>query len=244
MRLHIEGTGGLPADRDVSWIAAESGDVRLYPAQCHLLVEQAVICEQVTFVIGLRMRQPAQDTQTIVHCDNDDIAGLDQATAVVCIAGAGEVAAAMEPDDHGELCSRLGMLRRVDVQGEAVLIVVRRTREGCQRVDLGALRTEPAGVPETSPGRLCHRRSPPQVSHRRFGVRNAAKLDGAIGPDALYGAGGRVNARRVACSRLPRRRKGGANRQRGERPCDELSDESKHSEFLLARSPAAAARGE
>ena len=56
---------GLAAEGDVVLVAAELGDVALHPFQHGLLVEDAVIGEEMAFVIQRRMREQAHQVQAI-----------------------------------------------------------------------------------------------------------------------------------------------------------------------------------
>src|SRR4029077_1525286 len=54
-------------------IAAESGNVVLYPLKCRDLIEQTVVARGTVAGLGdeIRMREESKDTEAIVHGDHD-----------------------------------------------------------------------------------------------------------------------------------------------------------------------------
>ena len=91
---------GLAAKGDVVLVAAELGDVALHPFQHGLLVEDAVVAEEMAFVIQRGMRQQAHQVQAILEGDDDGFAVRGHLAAVVAGRLAVEIAAAVNPDDH------------------------------------------------------------------------------------------------------------------------------------------------
>jgi hypothetical protein len=89
------------------------------------------------------------------------------------------VPAAINPDHHGQACSRLGIGRRPDVQVQAVLAGARVAKDhvGIQ-VCLHAAMAEVCGIAYAGPLRRRLRRLPAQRSHGRGGVRDAEKRPG------------------------------------------------------------------
>ena len=65
MNAGIDGARRLAADGDVVLVAAEACDIARDPFQHGLLVENAVIAEQVAFIIERRMRQEAHEVEAV-----------------------------------------------------------------------------------------------------------------------------------------------------------------------------------
>ena len=99
----VERARRLAANGDVVLVAAELGDVALHPFQHGLLVENAVIGEEMAFVVQGRMREKAHEVQAVFHRDDDGLAVRGHLAAVIAGGLAVDIAAAVDPDDHGKL---------------------------------------------------------------------------------------------------------------------------------------------
>ena len=95
-------SGRFTDDGYPRWITAECRDIGLNPAQCGNLIEVAVVANAAVCGCTLRVCQKSEHAQTVVHGDRDDTLG-SQCRAIVAWlrAVAGDVAAAIEVDQHG-----------------------------------------------------------------------------------------------------------------------------------------------
>src|SRR5580698_7167152 len=103
-------------------IAAEFGDVRLYPFERELLIHQAVIADIVPLAVERRMREEPEGAYAVIDRHENRIAFAGELAAVVVAGFARDQAATVDP--HHDR-SRSGffsiVLRRIDVQVETVL---------------------------------------------------------------------------------------------------------------------------
>jgi hypothetical protein len=111
---------GFAHDRDTRRVAAEGPDIVFHPAQRRDLVFHALVARR--FIRRLRrqlgMGEETEDTEAVIDGDDDDTAP-GQVAAVIAGLGAraAEVAAAVDPDDDGEVLRLRG---RPHVQVQAV----------------------------------------------------------------------------------------------------------------------------
>ena len=70
----IERAGRVAGDSDVAGVAAEGGDVRLYPFQRGELVQQRIVARRVVraFFPQRVETQEAPNAQPVLHLDQDD----------------------------------------------------------------------------------------------------------------------------------------------------------------------------
>ena len=126
----VDGARGLAADGDVVLVAAEFGDVLLHPFERELLIEDAIVAEEMAFGIQRGMRQKAEKAEAIIDGDDDRVALRGQLAPVIIVALAVNIAAAMNPDDDRKLLVRRRIdVRREDVEIKAVFVVVGGTRK-------------------------------------------------------------------------------------------------------------------
>src|SRR6185369_10484975 len=136
---------------------------------------------------------------------DDDDAPLDQRGRVVDVALADDERAAVDPDhDRSERYARVGELRHVHIEEQAVLTGARRAERTGR---LGAVVAERAGVADPGPARGWLRWPPPQVPDGWGGVRHPAEgshvADPRTADDTLVSDGDRGRWREAG---------GGANR--------------------------------
>ena len=77
--------------------------LRLHPFQRELLVEDAIIAEQMAFAVQRGMRQEAHQVQAIVDGDDDGLAVGGELARVIVVALAIDIAAAVDPEDDRQL---------------------------------------------------------------------------------------------------------------------------------------------
>ncbi len=110
------GTSGLPEHRDPGRIAAKARDVLLYPFERGHLVEKTAVRRGVVDLCE------SVHADAVVERDQDNAPAGERCTVVsglTCIAD--EVAAAVDPDHHGEGALQV---RRPDVHSEAIQDVI------------------------------------------------------------------------------------------------------------------------
>jgi hypothetical protein len=175
VRHHRGAAARLPEDRHVAGIAAECGDIRLHPAQCELLVHDAVVRERMAFGIDGGMREEPQRADAIVERDHDHAAAAGELAAVVIVALAAEQAAAVKP--HHDRKARPGLRfgsRREHVEIEAVFGLARRREHAALGLRAGV--SELRRVQRLRPPCRRLRRPPAKLADRRFGIGNTEKL--------------------------------------------------------------------
>ena len=182
-------------------VAAEAGDVALYPAQGGLLVLQAVVTRLALGVGQGRVRQEPERTEPVVD-GHHGYAVLNQLGGVVIIAFAGYQRAAVDPHHDRVARTRLVTAWREDVQEEAVL---RRAGLAEGRRRLRAVRRELGRLAHARPAGGGLRRLPPQRADRWRGVRKAEKfIDCPVSQTADRAVGGVRQRPAWAGGRLPR----------------------------------------
>ena len=76
MRQHPQAAGRLAGDRHVPRVPSERADVALHPAQCRLLIHQAVRAGQAAWAVGRdRVGEEAQRAEPVVDGDHDHAVG-------------------------------------------------------------------------------------------------------------------------------------------------------------------------
>ena len=121
-RVDVDRAGRLAHQRDLGRVATERGDVGVDELQRLDDVEDREVARVVLRVAGLQLRhvEEAEHAEPVVDRDDDGVRRARQVGAVVHRVGgiAGDVAAAVHPDDDGQ---RPGRARRLpDVEIEAV----------------------------------------------------------------------------------------------------------------------------
>jgi hypothetical protein len=222
-RRHALRTGGHPAEGDLTRIPAERGDVVADPSQGGDLVQHPAV----------GVVEEAESPEPVVEGHHHDVVVAHERLAVADALrpGAGHVAAAVDPDEHGP--RRRGRpVGSADVDVEAILAdplwIVHTGRSRTHRHETrqhGLHRPggEAAAVPYADPRRGGQRRPVPQRTDRRLRVGNPPPRDGAAeidaanlpdggGDDLRHGVtspacGGRATRRRPGCgSAAPGRR--------------------------------------
>lgn len=115
------GAGGLAEEGDVGGVAAELFDVGADPGESGGLVEQAVVSGGVVGALGGEggVGEEAEDAETVVHGDDDDVAVSEELAVLTALGGASVAkAAAVDPEHDGEV---FGFGGSPDVKGKAVL---------------------------------------------------------------------------------------------------------------------------
>ena len=236
---HARGAGRLAEDRDIVGIAAEGGDVALHPLQAGDLVEQAVVARGMLRQFGGErgMGEEAQHADAIVDRHHDH-AALGQPRAVEGRTRGRAYLEAAAVDPHHDRQRALGVDRRPDVQGEAIL-AHRQIAAGIFEVDrlgrgagLQALRAELRGGAHALPRRHRLRRLPAQVAERWRGEGNAEiGADMGVGrPFARDGAAIDLDRAAFDASLRPR---AGACRKGDQQRCQETEHHTVHG-FLLS----------
>ena len=116
--------------------------------QRELLIEDAIVGEEVAFVIQRGMRQPAHKVQAILD-GNDHRTALQGHLAPIIAGGlAIDIASAVDPEDDGQLPLILFLILLMaakvwceHIEIETVFVVVRRAGKDTKRLDLGADRS-------------------------------------------------------------------------------------------------------
>ena len=126
--LTIERACGLAPDRDVVLVSAERLDVLFHPFHRELLVQNAIVAEEMAFGVERGMGDEADEAHAVIDGDDDDFPFSCEFGAVVGVAGAVDVAAAMNPEDHRQP-RRFIEIRREDVEVKTVLVVIWRPGE-------------------------------------------------------------------------------------------------------------------
>ncbi len=206
--MHADAARRFSEDGHALRIAAEGRDVVLHPLQRELLVEDAVVAGDAGGGLGAerRVREKSERADTVVDRDHHDVARVHELGRVVVVALADLEGAAVDPHHDRTLPSQVALgdglaVRRVDVQEEAILVVVGRLAERAR--PLRAAAAERARVARRHPGRVRLGRRPAQRSDRRLGVRDAEELEHARADDAGHGTDRRVggDGLRVGCAR-------------------------------------------
>src|SRR5262249_30633548 len=165
-----------------------------------------------------RVPEPAEGSQPIVDRYHDHVLALREVAAVVEAGVPDRVAAAVDPDHHGQPAGRRGRARRVDVQEQAILAAG--WLEALEVVDpserssvLHAGRPRDQRLADAVPARRRLGRAPAQRADRRRRVRDAEPRRAAVAADEAddLSAGGRAPERLVGCRTL-----GGARSTRGD----------------------------
>ena len=111
--LRVERSGGLAADRDVVLVSAERLDVAPYPFHRELLIQKAIVAKEMTFGVERGMGDEAKEAEAVIDGDDDDFPSGGELGAVIAVAGAVNVAAAMNPEDDGQFL----VFRGIDIRG-------------------------------------------------------------------------------------------------------------------------------
>src|ERR1700735_5042334 len=94
----------------------EVADIPSHPGERRLLVQDAVVGEEMAFGIDRGMRHESEQTQAVVDRDYDNVALRRELGAVVVVASAVDVSASMDPDkDWQQFFRRRMNVRAVDV---------------------------------------------------------------------------------------------------------------------------------
>ena len=168
---HGDGTGALAHDGHLGGIAAESRDILLDPLETFDHVQKAVVAGNPPLVLGGKFRQgqEAQGAGPVFKTDKHD-ALLGELAAV--LAGvAGDEAAAVDPNQHGELfLGRFG--RGLDVQEQAVLGHLRGRGAGPGADLLRGHAARLGGLEHAAPLLLGHGGLPAEFAYGSFGIRD------------------------------------------------------------------------
>ena len=172
---HHGAAGGFPEYGDVVGVAAEGGDIGLYPLQGGDDVHDAIVARRLIgrpFGRQGGVIKEAQPSQAIVERDHHH-ALTRQVRPVIERGRARAVhqSAAMDPHHHRRRLSRIK--RAPDVQVQAVFAHRQRADAGIAlRCGLDTDRPIGRGVPTAFPPRGRPRRPPPHLCDRRGGVGN------------------------------------------------------------------------
>src|SRR5690606_41987587 len=159
--------GGFTEDGHVIRVAAETGDVVLDPAQGFLLVHQPKVA---AIMLKPRVGKEAQQTQTVVQGDDDDILVYQAGRVILTAAAAENERAAMHPH-HDRQVFTLG--RGIDVELQTVLVTGSRSCGGAGLRTFGSeVFTQLLDAIELV-SRLGWSKT--QIAHRRLGIRDAAE---------------------------------------------------------------------
>ena len=172
-RRHRRRARGLARYRDVVGIAAELRNVALDPLQRGDLIEKTVVARRAMGRLGRQfgMREEAQRADAVVEIDEDDaLFGEVFAAVHRHPAGAEGEAAAVDVDDHRQLCSGLRGPARPHVEVEAILarrLLAEIMIDVMASQHLDAFRGLAVGVIDALPWRDRLRLAPAQVADRR-----------------------------------------------------------------------------
>lgn len=196
LRFGVSGQGGggdgaarLAGDRDAVRVATEVRDVVADPAQCGELVREPEVGGPVVGLPVLAEGQVTERSDAVVEGDDDQVAVAREGLAGVDgqRPGARDEATAVDPDQHGPL----GVVDRrgPHVERQAVLVERRASVTTQDRVTARQEHLRRAGsvrgcVPSAVPARVRPRGAPPELAHRRRGVRHPFEGDDSPSPAA------------------------------------------------------------
>ena len=204
---------GLPGDRHIAGVTAESADIALHPGERRNLVEQPVISRHPVCRFGAErgMRKIAERAKPVVD-RNDNHAPLGKRAAVIerVAAGAGGQRTAVDPEKYRRIAC---IFRCPDIERQAILAHRRQVPgvdAGAARFRLHACGAEFGGIADVLPGGKRLRRCPAQLSGR--GRRIGDALENMHAPARF--------SFDLACRRLDHRAGRGDRRRWQKRGCD------------------------
>lgn len=175
---------GLAEDSDIVGVTAERCDVFVDPLQGEDLIQEAVIAGGVLrgFDGECRMSEKAEDAEAVIdRHDKDAVSGQGSVVVKRAWAGTAQVGSTVDPEHHRQrlFCRPIG---NTDVEIETVFAA-----EGSvvtipfAEFRLRAGRAICIGVANAGTVLDRYRRTPAEIAHRWFGIRNAKELCASAG---------------------------------------------------------------